>query len=400
MSALNTADNDAIAKLSFVGDFDNIGLASPSVAYVKCVQNLLDLSETGNPDYYDPCDNTDNWNTGDAAWISVNGKLEHALTSSQVYAHYKDVTVRDGIVSAKIQFEGNSGCWGGLAVRRGDGGSVTGSSGYFAFIQGRALRFYKGGSGYLGPMMTLDAGLDMSAGVELTIVMRGERFDIHVNGEFKFTVYDNAYSSGYAGPVAMNAKISCDDFKIHVYDDPCGDINKWVCPAGNNWSVTADKRLIHDANTPSMLHAHLINTENMANGSVSARIRFEGDGYQPGKASDYWCGLSVRRDCAQGFGQSGYIVFLRPKGTNSILQICKCSVGGVSVKKSKEINVNVSYETELRIEMQNNSFRVYVNGTLYDEYTDTDPDTYQSGSVGPIAFNARVSCKDFKIKRL
>ncbi|MCL1972303.1 MAG: T9SS type A sorting domain-containing protein [Endomicrobia bacterium] len=215
--------NDGVsAKLSFTGNFNGIGQTSPSVVNVK---TPFSVDRFGEPDIRFSC-GIDNWDQFTASydaqhrgtWKCVNGKLTHEEElPDNPYAYLKDVTVRDGIVSAKMRITGvkKSDNWVALGVRM-DPTKGHAGSGYFVLIGSNSqLAVYKGNP------VTLITGNNISIttnitneDAELTLVMHGEQIDIYVNNVYITRATDNKYDSGSIGVLAWNAKIYYHDFKI------------------------------------------------------------------------------------------------------------------------------------------------------------------------------------------
>ncbi|MCL1853961.1 MAG: InlB B-repeat-containing protein [Peptococcaceae bacterium] len=232
VNAHSSIDTITGAQLTFTGNV-GVEMTSPSVTHVKC---RLVFDNLGNPDYVDSCDDTANWGfPGDNNWDVVNGKLVHNDgVPKAVHAYNTGVSLRDGVVSAKIrnmgrQNEGENQTWCGLAVGRSQNGFWW-QSGYMAYLQENGdeslLCIYKGAVGAddagAMPLYKFTTANIMNKEVELTFVMRTEgettRFDICVDGWHMATFFDDNAPSGYAGPVGYNARISFDDFKVYSVD--------------------------------------------------------------------------------------------------------------------------------------------------------------------------------------
>ena len=55
---------------------------------------------------------------------------------------------------------------------------------------------------------------DMLQGVELTVEMKGSRFNVYVNGIHVLDFEDSTYPSGYAGLAVWNTTAFYDDFRV------------------------------------------------------------------------------------------------------------------------------------------------------------------------------------------
>jgi len=210
-----------VSKLSFMGNFNGIGQTSPSVANVK---TPFILDKFGEPDIHFSCD-IDNWDQFTASvdaqyrgtWKCVNGKLTHEEElPNNPYAYRKGITMRDGIVSAKMRITGvkNPDNWVGLGVRM-DPTKGHFSSGYVVLIKSNnQLVVYKG-----NPITLLKGPISLQTNItnedaELTLVMRGEQIDIYVNNVYITQVTDNKYDAGAISVLAWMDKVSYHDFKI------------------------------------------------------------------------------------------------------------------------------------------------------------------------------------------
>ena len=216
--------DEAAAKLTFTGNF-NIGQTTPSVAKVK--KGLLSTDKLEKPDYIDPCGDTRNWKTYNDDltkghnWKVVAGKLVHDKAKpSSLYAYLIGTEkMTDGIVSAKFTIgkHGTNDFWAGLGIRRNISGDMWHSGGYLVFIRPDGkLSIFKGGnkSTIIGNSVQTRANMiNNDDDVELTVVMKGARFDIYVNRAWVHWFEDETYKSGYVGPVAKDAKVYFNDFK-------------------------------------------------------------------------------------------------------------------------------------------------------------------------------------------
>jgi hypothetical protein len=418
------------AKLTFTGNFnDGIGQTTPSVTKVENALLGIDLPE--QPDYVG--DSLSKWNlypnSADPAenhnWSWADGKLVHeASTPVEVYAHLKDATLSNGIVSAKLTIEpqpGKYGYWSGLAVRQNPNGGMW-SSGYLIFLQSGSVQVWKCGSGHMGPPMA--AGVTMGDEVELTVRMQDDTIEVFVNGKFIRGFNDDTWKSGCVGIVGHNAKISCKDFRVYNgtmnpeilplpdmsgQPDYCGNLNNWTQFLSQNWQIDIDNgKLVHNAPGGSdTIHARLKGTEDMTNGCVSARFSMD----PKFENTDYWAGLYVRRTKTVWednlWWENSYMFYLKPDGK---LVIDKSNAGRIPIAVA-QTNVNMydtaNYvgEVELAVVMEGNRFDVYVDRNWVYGFNDNDIGRteaepvpfYPSGYVGPVANNAHVAFSEFRV---
>ncbi|MCL1971740.1 MAG: T9SS type A sorting domain-containing protein, partial [Endomicrobia bacterium] len=168
----------------------------------------------------------DNWDQFTASnaqyrgtWKCVNGKLTHEEEhpNNSPYAYLRGVTVRDGIVSAKMRITGvkNSDNWIALGVRM-DPTKGHAGSGYFVIIRSNNfLSVHKGNPLTMISNSTIQIPANITnEDVEVTLVMRGEQIDIYVNNTFITRIIDKTYDSGSIGVLAYNDKVYYHDFKI------------------------------------------------------------------------------------------------------------------------------------------------------------------------------------------
>ncbi|MCL1851602.1 MAG: hypothetical protein FWF88_01020, partial [Peptococcaceae bacterium] len=170
--------------------------------------------------------------------------------------------------------------------------------------------------------------------------------------------------------------------------DPCGNIGNWVYPGSHNWKIVNGK-LAHEATPPKTVFAHLKDTV-VADGTVSAKIIIE---RQPDE-SDYWGGLAVRQEAGKDLWSTGYLIIIQ----SSKVQIYKGGHGilgsAVPANVTQYNDWSMYKELELKIVMAGDRIDVYVNGEWVRGFND---DTYKSGSLGPVAMNAKVYYSDFTI---
>ena len=216
------ASIENIAKLSFTGSFNGIGQTSPSVANVR---TPFVVDRFGEPDIRFSCD-IDNWDQFTAnntqyrgTWKCVNGKLTHEEElPNGPYAYRKGITIRDGIVSAKMRITGvkvPNNNWIALGVRMDPTKDQWGSGYFVTIIDANYLAVYKGNPVTLLSNSQIYIPTNITNDdVEVTLVMRGEQIDIYVNNMYVTQVIDNTYDSGSIGVFALGAKVQYHDFKI------------------------------------------------------------------------------------------------------------------------------------------------------------------------------------------
>ena len=92
----------------------------------------------------------------------------------------------------------------------------------------------------------------------------------------------------------------------------------------------------------------------------------------------------------------GYYVTLVNDGTNEYVALCKQNYGGTElVRYDTELPLNT--DIEVTAEVLDENIKVFINGELIIEYTDTDP--YMKGAVG-FSDISMATVKDLKVEPL
>ncbi|MCL1852058.1 MAG: M56 family metallopeptidase [Peptococcaceae bacterium] len=392
-------------------------------------ETYLSGSEAGQGAYADPCGDIEKWERfpEETNWRIEDGKLVHdpSGVSSWDYAHLRDTEVVNGTVSAKVTIERRSDAdipWAGLTVRR-EANTGKWNSGYTVFVGwsdknkslilniAKGIRSGHGGDGFTDRSdlkNLIIPGSELGKEVEITVVMRGSRIDVHVNAAWIAGFNDDDFIAGCVGPLAQDARISFSDFRvcdfdnIIVYPDPCEDIEKWErFPTNhNNWRSENGKLVRDPEGKTGYQYAYLRNTE-VTDGVVSARITI-----QRLSGTDIpWAGLAVRQKTSGNQYNTGYVVYVGwSDRTNSlIINVAKgipSGHGGDGLADRKDLKnllisgSEIGKEVEIVIVMKGNRFNVYADGVWITGFNDDD---FISGHVGPFAQDAEISFKEFKV---
>ncbi|MCL1853283.1 MAG: hypothetical protein FWF88_09695, partial [Peptococcaceae bacterium] len=189
--------------------------------------------------------------------------------------------------------------------------------------------------------------------------------------------------------------------------DPCGDITKWQFPGDNSWYSNGDGKLVHDVVAPRSAYAQLKNTV-VTDGTISVILTLE----RQSDSDDFWGGLSIRREAGKDLWQTGYIIYLRVNGRLSVFKGTPAGDKDIFAEEREDLthvpvlgvryeDVNndgrpdrITGEIELKVKMRGDRFDVYVNDTWVCGFNDS---TWSSGYVGPVAYNAKISCRDFRV---
>jgi hypothetical protein len=342
----------------------------------------------------------DEFDDGDTAWRKNSGTWSVDTIDNDSYkqssgtnpsiSSIKTDTWGDATFEFDMKLE--TATWAGIQIRKTTASAVPWSTGggYMIYVnQDGKVALYKTS---VGVIASVDTSLNFSdRSKTIKVVTSGTSIKVYVNGESTAIIdeTDSSYSSGYVSLITYQGAAFFDNVDISgatptFSDDFESGDGSWNKHTGT-WAVADDDdKTFKQTVTSNTQHAS-IKDENL---SESATYNF----YM--KVTDTnstdWAGMQIRKssETASPFSTSGgYLIYAMKSGRVALY-------GYPGVIASSETGLDFNNYQHISIVTDGSSIKVYVNGELEINATDT---THSSGYTGLCTYQTGAHFDDVNI---
>jgi hypothetical protein len=274
-------------------------------------------------------------------------------------------------------FSGNDR-WVGLAVRRANPTNYY----YITARSSNVLQLKRMVNGAFQTLASTSLPVTLNTTYRLRLEAVGTTIRAFVNDQLLLQAVDSSISHGQAGLLMYRAAANYDNVVVTPSQQVTTMADVFQYTTAPHWTPVTGTWSTPPVYAQGSTAGDALSVTGVATGDQSMQARAHAVSY--GTGGDPWFGLFARY---QGPGNYYYVTV---RSSNSI-SLRRLTGGSIQVLDSAPLPVSLGTWYSLRLEAIGNQLRVYVNGTLVLEATDS---TFQQGRYGVVTYKTAAEFDD------